>query len=219
MLRKKIAIAAKTNGKKAFDYLTIKRRLSIDVIDKFDIGYCPQDINHELSGRIITPIYDTYGEMVAISTRHIDENRKNRFWHESFEKGYYLYGLYQAKEAIRKYNKVIIVEGEIDALVFHSYGFKMTVCCCGSTLTLFQVALLSRYCTNFYLLFDGDVAGRESIKRTMEMYRKHNLVAYGLNFIPTFLPEDVDPDEFLFEVGEHGVREKLKESRKEYDFI
>jgi len=216
--------AAKTslrnpNGKKALDYLKDVRKFSDVVIDKFDIGYCPPEVGHELSGRIITPIYDTYGEMVAISTRHLNENHDRRFWHESFEKGYYLYGLYQAKDTIRRLNKVIIVEGEFDALAFHSYGFTMTVACSGSAFSLFQIALLSRYCTNFYLLFDGDIAGRKSIQRTLDMYSKYSLSTYGLNFIPVYLPKDVDPDEFLFEVGANGVKEKFKTAKDEYDFI
>lgn len=224
MVRRKIALAAKTSlrkpsGRKALDYLKDVRNFSDTIIDKFDMGYCPLDVNHELRGRIITPIYDTYGEMVSISTRHLDKDHKQRFWHESFEKSYYLYGLHQAKDAIRKYNKVIIVEGEFDALAFHTYGFTMTVCCCGSAFTLFQVSLLARYCTNFYLLFDGDVAGRKSIQRTMDMYDKYSLSAYGLNFIPAYLPKDTDPDEFLFSEGASGVRDKLKTSKDECNFI
>lgn len=195
------------------------RRFSDVAIDKFDIGYCPQEINHELSGRVITPIYDAHGEMVAISTRHLNKDHKLRFWHEVFPKGTYLYGLYQAKDTIRKLNKVVIVEGEFDTITFHTYGFTMTVCCCGSAFTLFQVALLSRFCTNFYLFFDGDVAGRKSIQRTMDMYDKYSLGAYGLNFIPVYLPKDTDPDEFLFEVGSSGVREKFRTARDEYNFI
>ena len=157
--------------------------------------------------------------MVAISTRHINKDQKFRFWHESFDKGSYLYGLYQAKDTIRRLNKVIIVEGEFDALAFHTYGFTMTVCCCGSAFTLFQVALLSRYCTNFYLMFDGDVAGRKSIERTMKIYDKYCLSAYGLKFIPVYLPKDIDPDEYLFSEGVNGVKEKLREARDKDDFI
>ena len=183
------------------------------------MGYCPQDVNHELSGRIITPIYDTYGEMVSISTRHMNKDHRLRFWHEVFPKGTYLYGLYQAKDTIRKLNKVVIVEGKFDVIAFHTYGFTMTVCCCGSAFTLFQVALLSRYCENFYLLFDGDVAGRKSIRRTMDMYNKYSLSAYGLNFIPVYLPKDTDPDEFLFKVGPSGVRDKFRTAKDEYNFI
>jgi DNA primase len=224
MLRRKIALAAKESlrkpsGRKALDYLRDVRKFSDKVIDEFDIGYCPLEVDHELRGRIITPIYDTYGEMVAISTRHMNKDQKFRFWHESFDKGSYLYGLHQAKDTIRKFNKVIIVEGEFDALAFHSYGFTMTVAVSGSAFTLFQVSLLSRYCTNFYLMFDGDVAGRKSIERTMAMYDKYCLGAYGLKFIPVYLPKDIDPDEYLFSEGTVGVREKLKTARDELVFI
>lgn len=224
MLRKKIVKAAKITirkpeGKKALDYLRDVRRFSDAVIDKFDVGYCPDDLDNELRGRIITPIYDTYGEMVAISTRHMNRDLKNRFWHESFDKGSYLYGLYCAKNMARKINKIIIVEGEFDALAFHSFGFTMTVCCCGSAFTLFHVSLLSRYCTEFYFLFDGDTAGRKSTQRAMDMYNKYNLSAYGLNFIPVYLPKNTDPDEFLFENGIEGVKEKLKVARDDHEFI
>lgn len=189
------------------------------VIDKFDIGYCPHDLDHELRGRIITPIYDAYGEMVAISTRHMNKDHKLRFWHEVFPKGTYLYGLLDAKDTIRRFNKVIIVEGEFDVAAFHTFGFTMTVCCCGSAFTLFQVSLLARYCTEFYLLFDGDVAGRASIKRSMDMYNKYSLSAYGLKFVPVYLPRNIDPDEFLFENGVKGVKEKLRIARDDCDFI
>ena len=224
ILRKKIVKAAKgtlkrPEGKKALDYLTTVRGFSDEVIDKFDIGYCPQDSNHELRDRIITPIYDAYGEMVAISTRHMNKDHKLRFWHEVFPKGTYLYGLYYAKDTIRKFNKVIIVEGEFDVAVFHTFGFTMTICCCGSAFTLFQIALLARYCKEFYLLFDGDVAGRKSIQRSMNMYDKYSLSAYGLKFIPVYLPKNVDPDEFLFESGVEGVKEKLRIARDDREFI
>ena len=210
--------AAKTSlrskdGKLALDYLKDSRKFSDKVIDDFDIGYCPENTYHDLAGRIITPIYDIYGETVAISTRHLDKNHKMRFWHESFDKGSYLFGLHRAKEAIRKYNKVIIVEGEFDTIAYHSYGINMTVGCCGSALTLFQIAFLSRYCTDIYLMFDGDVAGRKSTKRIMEMKDRYSLDVYGLNFIPVYLPKDTDPDDFLFEVGAKGVANALKEAK------
>ena len=183
------------------------------------MGYCPPETDHELRGRIITPIYNVSGELVALSTRHLDKDHNLRFWHESFDKGYYLYGLYNAKDAIRKYNKVTIVEGEFDVASFHSFGFNMTVGCCGSAFTLFQIALLSRYCTDFYLLFDGDTAGKKSIHRALDMYKKNGLEGYGLNFIPVFLPDKMDPDEFLLQNGVDGMKEKLRISRDDDSFI
>ena len=222
--RQKIVQAAKTSlrkpeGKNALDYLLNVRKFSNEVIDKFNIGYCPTNINHQVRGRIITPIYDTYGELIVLSTRHLNPTVSQRFMHESFDKGSYLYGLCYAKKSIQKYNKVIIVEGECDVACYHTFGLDMTIGLCGSAFTFFQIALLSRFCKNYYLLFDGDEAGRNSIVRVMRDYEKYNLDAYGLKFIPVYLPRDVDPDEFLFNEGKENVINKLRTSREDCEFM
>jgi DNA primase len=209
---------SKPEGKIALDYLLNERKFSPDIIEKFDMGYCPSDVNHEVRGRIITPIYSAYGELVALSTRHLDKNHSQRFLHESFDKGSYLYGLFYAKENIQRTNKVIIVEGECDVACFHTFGFNMTVGLCGSAFTLFQTALLTKYCTDYYLLFDGDEAGRRSIKRAMESYEKYNLSAYSLRFIPVYLPKNCDPDDFLIREGKKNMIEKLKTSKEDCGF-
>jgi DNA primase len=221
--REKIVLAAKASlrkpeGQSALDYLLNVRKFSNETINKFNIGYCPTSINHQVKGRIITPIYDTYGNLVAISTRHLDRSVKNRFWHESFDKGSYLYGLYYAKNKIRKINKVLIVEGECDVACYHSYGFDMTVGLCGSAFTLFQVSLLIKYCTDFYFMFDGDVAGKTSMERAIRDYEKYNLKNYQLRFIPVILPKGRDPDDYLIENGREGVKEKLKTAKENYEF-
>jgi len=223
MERKKIVAAGKKTirrpeGKTALDYLLNERRFSNEIIDKFDIGYCPSDVEHEARGRIITPIYETYGELVAISTRHLNVNHSARFMHETFEKGFYLYGLYYAKEAIQRTNKVIIVEGECDVACFHSFGFDMTVGLCGSAFSLFQMALLSRFCSNFYFLLDGDEAGRKATQRALDNYKKYSLEVYKLKFIPTYLPDGSDPDNFLIGGGKKNMIEKLRTAKEDSEF-
>jgi DNA primase len=222
--RKRIVEAAKITirkpeGKIALDYLRNVRKFSDKVIDEFDIGYCPSEVNHELRGRIITPICDAYGEIVALSTRHLNKDVKQKFLHESFDKGFYLYGLCYAKKHIQEENKVIIVEGECDVSCFHSFGFCMTVGLCGSAFTLFQISLLSRYCSNYYLLLDGDEAGRKAIKRSMKDYEKYNLESYKIKFMPVYLPEKTDPDDFLIKNGKRGMIKKLRESKEEQNFL
>ena len=223
MERKKIVEAAKITirkpeGKKALDYLLNERKFSNEVIDKFDMGYCPPDVDHEVRGRIITPIYETYGELIALSTRHLNKTHPQRFLHESFDKGSYLYGLCYAKEIIQRTSKVIIVEGEFDVACFHSYNFAMTVGLCGSAFSLFQMTLLFRFCSNFYLMFDGDEAGRKAIKKAMKDYDKYNLASYKIQFIPVYLPEGVDPDEFLLKGGRKKMIEKLRISKEDLGF-
>jgi DNA primase len=205
----------KPEGKKALDYLIDKRGFSLSVIDKFNFGYCPEFVDHQLRGRIITPIYDVYGDIVVLSTRHLDETRENRFWHEAFDKGSYLYGLYYAKEEILKHKKAILVEGEFDVAALHSNGFKITIGVCGSAFTLSQASLLSRYCSEVYLLFDGDTPGKNAIKRAMELYQKFGLDTYGIRYIPVYLPEKTDPDEYLRNCGKKAMRELLIKSNEE----
>ena len=74
--RLKIVQAAKRSlrkpeGLKALNYLKECRGFSDKVIEKFEFGYCPYEINHQLRGRIISPIYDAYANLIAVSTRHL----------------------------------------------------------------------------------------------------------------------------------------------------
>jgi DNA primase len=219
MEREQIVLAAKTSlrkkeGAKALQYLKEERGFSDTVIDKFDFGFCPENTQHQLRGRIVTPIYETYGKLIALSTRHLNKDHSSRFWHESFDKGLYLYGMYYAKEHMLQTKKAIVVEGEFDVAYFHSQGFKMTVGTCGSAFTLFQIALLSRYCHEVYLLFDGDKAGRNSTKRSLDISREYDLDVYDLKFIPIYLPADKDPDEYLREVGFKEMINKMKQAKE-----
>lgn len=203
-------------GKKVLDYLKDKRGFSDQVIDEFDIGYCPDRVNHEVSGKIIIPIRDTYGEIIALSTRHPDKDNPHRFWHESFDKRTSLFALHKAKSAILRVGKAIVVEGEFDVGAYHSVGLDMTVGACGSNLTLYQISLLLRYCSEIYLMFDPDEAGELAISRTMTEYEKNGINNFGVSFIPVNLPSKNDPDDFLFRVGKTGVISKLKESKEQW---
>jgi len=219
ILKAAIITMCKPEGKIALDYLTDERKLSKKIIKQFDVGYCPQDIDHRLRGRIITPVYDEYKNLIILSTRHLDKTHPNRFWHESFEKKLYLYGLCYAKEFIIRYNRVIIVEGEFDVMALHSNGFPMTVGICGSALSLFQIALLSKYCSYFYFLFDGDEAGRDAMERAKGIYDKYYLNVYDIHFIPVYLPKDMDPDDAIKKYGSKKLKEKLKEAYDEYKIL
>jgi len=216
-----VQVAARTlrseRGKRALDYLKEERGLSESVIERFQIGYCPPDVEHELSGRIITPIFDPYGKVVALSTRHLD--RKKDFWHESFDKHFYLYGLHLAKSSIIKNRRAILVEGEFDVAYLHSRGADMTVGCCGSAFSVFQASTLGRYCSEIYLVFDSDVSkkpgmlgsGQRAIQRAMEMQKE---ILMDMKFIPVHLPLGEDPDDFVKANGIKAFSELLRESKE-----
>lgn len=208
-----------SKGGRALDYLINTRKLSKEVIEEFNIGYCPVSANHQLRGRFITPIYNENKDLVTISTRHYDKNNSFRFWHEVFNKGSFVYSLNIAKDFILSKNKVIIVEGELDVASMHTYGFKATVGICGSALTLFQIALLSQYASFFFFLFDGDEPGRKAYQKAIKLYNIHNLLSYDIHFIPIFLPQGYDPDDFLKEFGKEEMKKKLLDAQEEYQFL
>lgn len=207
-------------GKKALDYLREQRGFSDEVINKFEFGYCPWEIDHQLRGRIISPIYDVYKDLVAVSTRSIFKQKGDPgyFWHERFDKGSYLYALNWAKDSILKYKKVIIVEGEFDVASMHDFGFTMTVGVCGSAFTLSQASLLARYCKEVYIMFDNDTGGQDGIKRVMKLSKDHFFESFDIKYIPVHLPIGKDPDKLLRFDGVGGMKNILAKAKDEVNF-
>ena len=213
-----VELAKKTlrtsEGLKALQYLKDMRGFDDETIDKFNVGYCPERVNHELNNRIITPIYDAYGKLVALSSRHL-QNTKN-FFHESFEKGFHLYGLNFAKPDIVKSQKAIVVEGEFDVLYLHARNIRMVVGLCGSAITIFQLALLSRYCSEIFIVFDGDDKRDQSVKRVMKLYNDNCIFREsGIKVFPVNLPQGYDPDDFIKKQGREEFSNLLKKARKD----
>lgn len=218
-------------GREALRYLKDVRKLDNKTIRKFELGYVPSwvrnpfDDPHELAGRITIPIRNQYGDIVAFSSRDWRENAHNRgFWHESFEKSNYLYGLNVAKDAIIRNRKVVLVEGEIDVMSMHRLGFNMTVGILGSALSAYQISLLGRYCQEFFLAFDGDKAGALTMKKALEIYQAKRLDAIELKFIPVRFPapaeigcpdkKKVDADLFANVKGKEGFIKLFKDARE-----
>ena len=199
------------------------RGISDDVIDKFQIGYVPHwvknlhDDKHEFAGRIIFPVFDQSGELIALSSRDWRESAGMKFFHETYKKRNHLFGLDVAKESILKYNKAFVVEGEIDVFKLHSHNMCCTVGMIGSVLHLEQIALLSRYCQNIFLVFDGDDAGKAAIEKAMKLSSEKEMPkAYDIYMIPVYLPDKSDPDDFVSKNGAKKLIELLKQSTKNF---
>lgn len=91
----------------------------------------------------------------------------------------------------------------------------MTVGLCGSAFTIFQAALLGRYCSSVFFLLDGDTSGKTSLERIIKIYKTHSLSAYGLQYIPVRLPDKYDPDDYVKENGREALNELLSNARLE----
>jgi len=132
--------------------------------------------NHNL----IMPYKDSYGNIVALVGRSLlnDEDRKAldypipKYKNTAFIKSVQLFGLNHAKQSIIKNNSVIIVEGQIDAITAHEYGYHNVVALGGVAFSHFQFYMLRRFTNNFYLLLDNDDEGINSSNKIINKYGK-----------------------------------------------
>lgn len=206
--------------REAFVYLTEERHIPVKYLEIFEMGYVPKRVinlngdTHEFAGRIVMPIRDQYGTMVALSSRDWRKNAYQKFLHEQFCKLDYLYALNIAKNSILKKKQSILVEGELDVVQMHVHGIGCTVGVLGSALGLKQISLLSRYCDEIFLLFDGDDAGKKALDKAMQLGYDYKLAENcGVRLIPVILPDEMDPDEFLRQEGRNKLISLLKESK------
>ena len=161
--------------------------------------------------RIIFPIFNSRGEVLAFGGRIIDDEINQPKYLNSpdtmvYDKSDNLYGLNWAKHTMRKEDDAIIMEGYTDVLTAHIYNIKNTVASLGTSLTQKQARLLKRYVSKVYIAYDSDTAGAKATLRGLDILKKE-----GLNLKVIKLPEDTDPDDYLKEKGENSFRE-LKEN-------
>lgn len=162
-------------------------------------------------GRIIFPIFNIRGEVLAFGGRIINSTDKNvpKYLNSPdtpvYQKGENLYGLNWARDEIRKSDKAVIMEGYTDVLTAHRLGINNTVASLGTALTEEQARLLKRYASLVYIAYDADVAGGRATLRGLDI-----LKSVGLNVRVIKLPEQMDPDEFVKKEGKPGF-DKLQE--------
>ena len=166
--------------------------------------------------RLIVPIQDRQGRVIGFGGRVLDSSLPkylNTAETPLFHKSHVVYGLDRAYRAIRQADSVVVVEGYMDVIAAHQFGFENVVACLGTALTEEQLRQLHRYTDNFILALDADTAGeqatlrglnqaRQALKRkakpvltaTGRMHVEHRLSA---NLRITTLPEGRDPDDII----------------------
>jgi DNA primase len=161
--------------------------------------------------RLLFPIHDLQGRMVAFGGRVLDDSLPkyiNSPETAVYHKGQTLYGLHQARDAMRHSGEALVVEGYFDVLALHRAGFAGAVATCGTALTADHARLLKRYADKILLIFDEDAAGRQATFRAMEA-----LLPVGLSVSVVAMPAGEDPDSLLKEKGAEGFRSCLDAAR------
>jgi DNA primase len=163
--------------------------------------------------RIIFPIESTSGKVLAFGGRVLGESGKgvpkylNSPESPVYHKGKVLYGLSWAKNAIRREEGALVVEGYMDAVSLAAEGIENVVAPLGTSMTEDQASLISRYCNRVFILFDSDVAGLRATFRAGDI-----LLAAGLHPAVVTLPPGEDPDTIIQKEGPEGIREYLAQA-------
>ena len=168
-------------------------------------------------GRVIYPVHTLSGKVVAFGGRTLRSDKKMAKYVNSPESDIYskrreLYGLYQAKQAISKEGKCIIVEGYMDVISMHQAGVCNVVASSGTALTTEQVRLIKRFTNNVTLIYDADAAGIKASLRGIEL-----LLQDGIDIKVLLLPPGEDPDSFAQSHSSTEVTDYI--SAHETDFI
>ncbi|MDE2423443.1 MAG: DNA primase [Betaproteobacteria bacterium] len=164
-------------------------------------------------GRIMFPILNAKSQVIGFGGRVIKQDEPkylNSPETPIFEKGHELYGLSQAKEAIRERSQVIVVEGYMDVVALSQWGVQYAVATLGTATTAAHLQKLMRLARRIVFSFDGDKAGRRAAKRAFEGVLP--LLQDGKAFTFLFLPEGEDPDSFIRAHGKEAFERQMDQA-------
>jgi DNA primase len=170
--------------------------------------------------RVMFPILDARGNVIGFGGRVIGEGEPkylNSPETPLFEKGRELYGLYQARRAIRDENQVIVVEGYMDVVALAQHGVDNAVATLGTSTTSHHLAKLMKLADNVVFCFDGDNAGRKAAWRALEVALPVLTDGKVVSFL--FLPREDDPDTYVRREGKDGFRKALADAKPLSQFL
>ena len=224
----------------------LKGKYTEDVLEKAGLIIKRENNNgyvDRFRNRITIPIFDEKGNIVAFGARAIEAGQNPKYLNSPdtlvYNKSHILYGLYQAKDAIKTNDAIVIMEGYFDVISAQVNGVKNAVGACGTALTDSHVKMISRYTPSrrIYLAFDTDKAGQNAAKRGAQVIKDAfaglgNIKQFDESFgsfsssndryaceirvvVP---PEGKDPDEFIRENGAQAYQQVLEKAPLLIDF-
>ncbi len=193
-----------------------KELIELGLIKKNENG----NIFDVFRNRIMFPIVNSYSKTIGFGGRIIENNENTPKYLNSpdslvFNKGKELFGLTNRGQDIKKKGFAILMEGYLDVLTSHKYGFNSAVASLGTSLTEDQVILLKKYTNNVVIAYDNDEAGKNAILKAMYIFKKHDFNVKCLVVSDTIK----DPDEYLRKRGKKEFTKILKTSIEAFDYL
>jgi DNA primase len=162
--------------------------------------------------RLMFPIHNEAGKIIAYGGRALAAGDEPKYLNSPetsiYKKSHVLYNLHRAKEAIRKEDRVILVEGYMDAIGVTAAGFRAVVASCGTALTAQQVQSLKRHSQKIAVNFDPDAPGANAAERSINL-----LLEEGMHMRIVELDGDLDPDEYCRQRGAAAYRERVEKAK------
>jgi DNA primase len=170
--------------------------------------------------RIIFPITDQRGRIIGFGGRILDQGEPkylNSPENTVFHKGYELYGLYETKQALRKIDRIIVVEGYMDVVALAQNGINYAVASLGTATTTEQIQKAFRTTHEIVFCYDGDNAGKKAAWRALE--NTLTVIRDGMIAKFLFLPEKEDPDTMVRKEGKETFEQRIKNAKTLSDFL
>jgi DNA primase len=166
-------------------------------------------------GRVMFPIHSMTGKVLAFGGRVLKKDVLPKYINtpetEIYHKSQVLYGVFQAKAAIRKTDECILTEGYMDVISLAQWGVENVVASSGTSLTVEQVRLIKRLTSNITILYDGDSAGIKAALRGIDI-----ILEEDMNVKIVLLPDAEDPDSFIQKNGSNGFIEFKNKNQKDF---
>ncbi|MFO7604211.1 MAG: DNA primase [Gammaproteobacteria bacterium] len=192
------------------DDATREQLLKVGMLIQKDNG----DFYDRFRNRIMFPIRDSRGRTIGFGGRVISPDDTPKYLNSPetplFHKGQELYGLYEAKKALRKIERLLVVEGYMDVVALAQFGIAYAVATLGTATTREHLQRLFRLTGEVVFCFDGDRAGREAAWRAVENALPIMRAGYQLRFM--FLPEGEDPDSQIRKIGAEAFAAQMAEA-------
>jgi DNA primase len=189
------------------------------VIDKSDDGSQRKRYDR-FRDRIMFPIRNTKGQVIGFGGRVLDSGEPkylNSPETPLFQKGNELYGLFEARQAIRDAGYVLVTEGYMDVVALAQLGFPQAVATLGTACTPVHVHKLLRQTDHVIFSFDGDGAGRRAARRALDASLPHASDNKTIKFL--FLPAEHDPDSYVREMGAPAFEQQVRDAMPLSQFL
>ncbi len=197
-----------------------KRGYNVDILEKAGLVMKKEGEKartyDRFRSRVMFPVHNVSGKVIAFGARILvkDPNQPkylNSPETDVYHKSKVLYGIYQAKNAIRSADICYLVEGYTDVISLHQAGIQNVVASSGTSLTEDQIRLIARFTPNVTILYDGDAAGIKAAIRGLDM-----VLEEGLNVSLVLFPDGEDPDSFVYKVGAEAFKKYINDNTKDF---